>query len=288
MNKRVNVMFGKILRISSSDLYGNVDERQVVVFACFIYKKYMNRYIIFTFKNEYNKKKLYYGSIHLKENSLVVFGVRDEEYKYVDNFINSYLSSSVSTLEYELIDLSKMEKIELVSYKEMDFERLEDLDRLSIPLTKVSDDSEEKKPVFLYLLLVILFLLLGGITYLYLNPNVFIVQYKKLSCEMNDYNEKLEMKYVIKRDLTFTKKDKIKSYKGIDIYTFLDRDSYNEFKEGNMQDEYFNIKGTYKYNDEDLTLRILYDEKTIIEDYQEILEYLRKEGYTCEEGSYYE
>ena len=55
-----------------------------------------------------------------------------------------------------------------------------------------------------------------------------------------------------------------------------------------MQDEYFNIKGTYKYNDEDLTLRILYDEKTIIEDYQEILEYLRKEGYTCEEGSYYE
>ena len=50
-------MNGKILKISSNDLYGNVDERQVVVFACFNHIKYMNKYILFTFLGEYDKKK---------------------------------------------------------------------------------------------------------------------------------------------------------------------------------------------------------------------------------------
>ena len=32
--------------IDSNDLYGNVDDRQVVIFATFMHVKYMNRYVI--------------------------------------------------------------------------------------------------------------------------------------------------------------------------------------------------------------------------------------------------
>ena len=39
-------MKGKILKISSNDLYGNTDDRLVAVYACFTQKKYMNKYII--------------------------------------------------------------------------------------------------------------------------------------------------------------------------------------------------------------------------------------------------
>ena len=281
-------MYGKELRISSNDLYGNVDERKVIVFACFIHKKYMNKYVIFCFKDEYDKKKLYYGSIHLKNNSLVVFSVKDNIYKYIYDFTLEYLSSLVNSLDYELIDISNISKVELVSYNSVDFDKLEMLDKISIPRASVNEEVKEKKPVVLYGLLIILLSLLGGITYLYFNPQAFSVEYKTLSCYKEEYNSRLLMKYDTLRELTFTRKSKIRSFKGTDVYTFLDINTYNSFKNENMQEVYFNIDGGYKYNDEDLTLKIFYDEVTIIEDYQEILEYLKKDGYTCEEGSYYE
>lgn len=281
-------MYGKELRIASNDLYGNVDERKAVVFACFIHKKYMNRYVIFCFKDEYDKKKLYYGSIHLKNNSLIVFSVKDNVYGYIEEFTSEYLNNKVNSLDYELIDISNISKVELVSYNSVDFDKLEMLDKISIPRVSVNEEVKEKKPVVLYGLLIILLSLLGGITYLYFNPQAFSVEYKTLSCYKEEYNSRLLMKYDTLRELTFTKESKIKSFKGTDVYTFLDIDTYNSFKNENMQEVYFNIDGGYKYNDEELTLKIFYDEVTIIEDYQEILEYLEKDGYTCDEGSYYE
>ena len=50
-------MNGKILKVSSNDLYGNVDDRMVAVFAAFNHKKYMNKYVIFTYDGEFAKKK---------------------------------------------------------------------------------------------------------------------------------------------------------------------------------------------------------------------------------------
>ena len=54
------------------------------------------------------------------------------------------------------------------------------------------------------------------------------------------------------------------------------------------QFEYFNNSGTYKYIDEDLKLKIIYNEESIIETYDEMLKYLKQSGYTCTEGVYYE
>ena len=42
-------MYGKVLKIANNDLYGNVDDRKVSVFAVFTHIKYMNKYIIFSF-----------------------------------------------------------------------------------------------------------------------------------------------------------------------------------------------------------------------------------------------
>ena len=80
-------MSGKVLKVVSNDLYGNVDDRAVSIFACFEHSKYMNKYLIFAFDGEYDKNKLCYGSLHLKNNSLVIFSVKDDVKKYIDEFI---------------------------------------------------------------------------------------------------------------------------------------------------------------------------------------------------------
>lgn len=284
-------MNGKILKISSNDLYGNVDDRQVVVFACFNHVKYMNKYILFTFLGEYDKKKLYYGSIHMKENSLVVFSVRDNAFGYIDKFKNEYISGMVDNNEYEILDISKMEKVELVSYNEMEFDKLKELEDISIKKTNtesVVEADKEKKPVFLYILLIILILLLIGITYLYLKPDDFVIRNKNLVCEKNKYNMELDMKYLENRVVLFDRNDKLKKIEINDSYVFSDIDLYNEFKDNGKEKDYFKIDGTFKYIDENLELKIIYQDKSIIDNYDEMKNYLVNEGYSCVEGYYEE
>lgn len=283
-------MNGKILKISSNDLYGNVDERQVVVFACFNHIKYMNKYILFTFLGEYDKKKLYYGSIHMKDNSLVVFSVKENVFGYIDKFKNEYIDGKIDDSEYEILDISKMEKIELVSYSEMDSDQLNKLEEISLKKDNANDieNDKKKKPVFLYVLLIILILLLVGITYLYLRPDDFVIMNKKLTCEKDRYNQEIEMNYQENREILFDRNDKVKKIEVQDKYIFDDVDLYNEFKDNELEKNYFKIDGTFKYIDESLELKIIYQEESIIDNYEEMKDYLKGEEYSCIEGTYEE
>lgn len=283
-------MSGKILRIANNDLYGNVDDRRVIVFASFTHVKYMNHYVIFTFFDEYEKKKLYFGSVHVKEDSLVIFAVRNEVVGYISEFINQFMNEKINKEDYEIIDISKMKKVELVSYNNMDFDKLVALENIAILKNKpqVVEEEVKKKPIFLYIILGVLILLLLGITYLYFNPDAFSVEYKKLDCKMNSYNNLLEMNYEKEMMINFDSNDKVSKISVVEIYVFNDLDKYMDFKENNRQNEYFNNDGTYKYDDNNLELRIIYEEKTIIDNYKEMFSYLKKEGYSCIEGIEYE
>lgn len=282
-------MNGKILKVSSNDLYGNADERQVAVFAAFNHKKYMNKYIIFSFVGEYDKKLLYYGSIHLKSDSIVIFSVRDDAVQYIDEFTTAYLNGQIDSNEYEIFDISNARKVELVSYNSKESEDLEKLDQISIKKEKKVEEVEEKKPIFLYFILIILFLLLGGVTFLYFNPDFLTVKNKKLDCNNELYNDEIEMKYIRNYEILFDHKDKLKKMNAIDVYTFKDEKTYTNFKNENKQNTYFNIEqGGYKYFDSELKLKLIYEDKIIIDDYNELYEYLKSEGYSCIEGVYEE
>ena len=120
-------MAGKILKISSNDLYGNVDDRLVTVFACFEHTKYMNNYVVFSIDDN---NKLCYGSIHLKKDSLVIFNVKQTVKKYIDEFLDEYINDKMDG--YKLIDINNINKVELVSYNEMDYDKIQILDDKSI------------------------------------------------------------------------------------------------------------------------------------------------------------
>lgn len=278
-------MQGKILKVSSNDLYGNVDDRKIVVFAAFNHLKYMNKYAIFCFQDEYNKKILYYGTVHLKNDSLVIFSVNETVKGYIDEFVNQYLNNNVNSQEYQILDISNIDKAELVGCNQEEFLELNELDRLSIP--KVSVNKKERtgsrKPIFLYVLLVVLIMMLVGITYFYFNHEKFGVVLKTLYCEKNDYNQRMDMDYVSNLTAKFDSDEKLKTIDIVDIYTFSNSRKYQKFKTGNKQDEYFNIEGTYKYDDENLQLKVMYKEKSIIQKLDEMKVHLSKEGYTCNE-----
>lgn len=282
-------MHGKILRIASNDLYGNATDKKVVVFVCFNHLKYMNKYIIFSYLGEYNEKRLYYGSVHEKNKSLVIFGVRDKEIQYIDKFRMQYESGKIDNEEYQIIDIDKMEKVEIVSSNSIEYDKLQELEDMSIKKEIVSDNEEvRRKPIFLYFLLIILILLGVGITYLYLRPEDFVIKNKKLECTTDGYNVEIGMKFLRTEEVLFDRNVKVDKIFVNDKYVFETEEEYLEFKNNGKENEYFNIDGTFKYNDQELTLLISYKDNSIIEEYDDMKDYLSKEGYSCIEGYYEE
>ena len=280
----------KILDVSTNDLYGNVDLRKAEVFACFNHKKYNNKYVIFTFLGELDKKKLYYGSAFLKNDSLVIFSINQDNLKYIENFEKEYLTGKLDEQEYEIIDLKDISKVELVSYDNIESEDLIKLEELSIK--KEIDSSkkvnEKKKPAILYVLLVVLIAALIGLTYFYFNPKVFMTKYTKMNCQTKQYNHKLNMNYLEEREFLFDKNNKLKKEMVYENYIFPDESKYNDFKDQKKENEYFKIDGTFKYNDEKLELKIIYKDESIIDNYLEMKKYLEDKQYTCNEEVYYE
>lgn len=283
-------MNGKILKIASNDLYGNTTDRTISVFAVFDHLKYMNKYIIFSYTDELDKKILYYGSVHLKDNALVIFEVNNNVLPYIKKFTEEYLNNKIDTKEYEIIDLKDIVKAEIISSSQEEYDHLIELDNISIPKPKINNEEESKKNKhgFLYTILTIMIILLIGATYIYFNPGLLEVKLKELNCSKNTYNEKLEMKYLKELDIKFNKKNEPIVLNGIDTYTFTNESLYLDFKTNEKQNEYFNTSGEYKYNDNLYQLKIFYNEETIINNYDELLSYLKAEGYTCQEGTYYE
>ena len=279
-------MAGKILKVSSNDVYGKVDDRIVVVFACFEHTMYMNNYVIFSFLGEYEKNKLCYGSIHVKKDSIVIFSVKDNVKQYIDEFVNEYVNNNIDN--FKVMDISNMEKVEIVSYNEMDCDKLQLLDDISIVREVVKEEEiiKEKQPVFLYVLLCILILLACGLTLLYFKPELFSVEYKQLVCTDDLFDNDMGMGYNIEKDIKFDSDDKVDSINVVRYYTFLDSNSYYEFKDNDKYLEYFNNGEGYKFIDEALQFRVIYREDSIIDEYDEMLTYLNREAFSCKEVFY--
>ena len=280
-------MAGKILKVSANDVYGEVDERVVVVFACFEHTKYMNNYVIFSFLGEYDKNKLCYGSVHMKKNSIVTFSVKNDIKQYIDEFLNEYESNKVNN--YKILDISDMERIEIVSYNEMDYNKLQFLDDISIMKVveeKVEEDIKEKQPVFLYIMLFILIAFAIGLSLLYFKPDLFGVKYKQLLCNITLYDNDLNLEYEIEKNIRFDLDDKVESIDVVKYYTFISSDDYYEFKDNEKHIEYLKNGEGYKYIDDALQFRVMYQETSVIDDYDEMKVYLDREGFSCKEVEY--
>lgn len=277
-------MHGKILKVVSNDLYGNATDKKVVVFVCFNHLKYMNKYIMFTYMDEYDKNILYYGSIYEKGKTIVIFKVRKEEEGYINKFREDYLNDIVNDKEYQILDISMMEGVEIVSFTEIEYDKLSLLDKKSIQrLNNIeAEENNNKKPVFLYVLLVILIILLGGITYLYFTDDGSSND-KKLVCSIDKYDNTVMVNYKEQRNILYNKKNKIVSITINDKYIFDDVDKYNEFKDNKKEQEYFKKDGTFKYDDNLLMLMISYKGDSVIDNIGEMKSYLESEGYSCKE-----
>ena len=276
-------MNGKIMKIASNDLYGNVDDRLVRVYSCFTHTKYMNNYVVFSIDGD--NAKLCYGSVHIKDNSIVIFSVKDDVKKHILDFVNEYMSDKIKN--FEMLKIDNISKVELVSYSDMEYDKLSLLDDKAIPKVIVQvEETKERKPVLLYIVVLFLILLAGGLTVLYLKPELFAVKYKGLICTNNIYDNDMEMNYDIEKNIIFDTENKVDNIDVIRTYTFMDSDSYFKFKNNEEHVKFFNNGEGYKFIDGEFKFKLFYQENSVIDDYEEMFTYLKRDGFSCVEREY--
>ena len=105
-------------------------------------------------------------------------------------------------------------------------------------------------------------------------------------CNNKTYDNNIDLYYNIEKNIKFDENDKVDSINVVRNYIFLDSNLYYQFKNEEKHYEYFNDGEGYKYVDKELLFKVIYQEKTIIDDYDEMLTYMKKEGYSCIERQY--
>lgn len=282
-------MCGKEIKVFSNDVYGNADDRILAVFAAFEHKKYMNKYCIFSIVGEYNKNKLYYGSVHFKQDSIVIFEIPSAAVPYIDTFREQLLSNSIDQNEYQLFDISNIRKAELISFTETDYNDLVKLDQMTVKREVPHVDTTPKKKGSggLVFLLIIFVAIAGGLIYLYLNPELLEVKYKLFTCNKDDYDMGLDLNYSSQRVVKFDKNDMPIIIEVKEVYKFKTSEEYKDFKDNQKEQIAFKHEGgEFRYDDLNHQLTVFYSEKTIMRDSTEMKHFLNKRGYTCEEGTY--
>lgn len=271
-------MKGKLLKVFNNDLNGKVDERVVIFFAAFNYIKYSNKYGIFVFSDGMNSGKILFGSIHIKEKSLVVFSLKNEQEKIIDAFLTEYKTNNFQ--EFELIDISKLDKIELVGYNEKEYKELVNLYNISIPREEKPVKKEDKKSGIYSIIITFLVLITGAFgLYWFFHPRMFNPLI--LNCEMTGLDNRIIVNYKKNKIVTFNGRDRIKEIKSTDTYSFKNENKYYDFKSESKHYLYFDNIDDFKYEDEELELKIFRNEKTMHTTYDEIKTELEKEGYMC-------
>lgn len=278
-------MIGKVLKVKDINIAFNEKAKKVSVFTCFTHVKYSDNYIIFSDYDNYKNGILYYGTVYMKGNTVVIFDIKQDKENIVFDFVKK-ITDNANDSEYNIIDISNMTEVEIISKNEKDVgsELLNRLDELTIPKEVVDASEEENNESlsFLYFMLIIFLFLLAGAIYLYFNKDQYLKQYDMIVCSLNNIND--DYNYSDKLYLEFDSKNELR-YLNHDVsYQFDNKSDYDNFKYTNLWVE--NKMDNYNFDDSKLIFTYTNGSKTIegyelMTSYDEVLGYYKSNGYDC-------
>lgn len=296
---KVERMNGKKLKVVEYNLSFGSNERLVNVFGCFKHKKNGNQYLIYAdCDTTYNI--VYYGSSHLKENSILSMECKSEK---DEEAIKEYIfkvTNKENLNSFEMISLENITGIEIISSNKLEVksEVLAALVDLTIPkpITPESQNQEQttkKKSSKKGLILLLLLAVIGVGGYLYANTLTSDQKgiTKSITCTKEYNHNTLNAKVKEESIYYFSPNEQLQNVQTTTIYQFLQKEDYQDFmNKGTIYKYMPDADTTGGFSQDDANNSIKFIEKTTIDSgykeptsYEEVFSYYRKEGYTCNE-----
>ena len=253
-------------------------------YGAFKYKKNNNKYVIYSYDNS----KLYYGSLFIRDNELVIMLSKNDGENLINKFLDDILTGN-SDSDFEVISLDKIISAQIIDEgvinKKIDINKL---DELTIPKKKASEvvnENKKKKRISISGIFFALFIVVV-VAFFFFNPEVIVGKDKNYVCD-REYNHNVLYVFVKEEvKLTFSGKGKIKNSVVTNNYIFNSDSRYNKFKNNGEFYKYMNEGDTYKFIDEEKTYRVMSNIKDLreyfsSEDEDSILEYYNEKNYKC-------
>ncbi len=287
---------GKELKVIEYELSFGKAARIVNVYSVFRYKKNNNLYIIYgDIDNNYNT--IYYGSSHIKNTSVLSMSTKEEESEIIKEFIFK-ITGKEELDNFEIISLDNIDGIEIISSNHLELkpEIISSLTDLTIPKKKEKVKQVEKKvkkrsgvgklfPIFIILIAAI------GIYYYFSTISHDNIVTKTITCKKTSSENNLNASKEENNVYLFDINDTLKSVETTSIYHFNTKEDYENFIYNGTMYRYMpndKFNGGYKQNDEEHSFTIIVKEEVNDNyrkptNYEEVLSYYKRDGYTCDE-----
>ncbi len=277
-------MNGKRIKVNDFKFKYGQDTIFINVFGAFKYKKNNNKYVVYSYDNS----KLYYGSLFIRDNELVIMLSKNDSEDLIDKFLDDILNGSNDD-NFEDISLDKITGAQIIDEgvinKKIDINKL---DELTIPKKKVQEEAVEnkkKKGISISGIFFVLFIVVV-VAFFFFNPEVIMGKDKNYVCNIKYNHKTLSIPVIEEVKLTFNGKSKIKSSMVTYDYIFKSDSEYNKFKNSGEFYKYLNEGDTYKFIDKDKIYRVMFNindlrEYFSSEDEDSILEYYNEKDYKC-------
>ena len=277
-------MNGKRIKVNDFKFKDGQETIFINVYGAFKYKKNSNKYVVYSYDNS----KLYYGSLFVRNNEIVIMLSKDDSEELIDKFLNNILSGT-SDNNFETISLDKITEAQIIDEgivtEKFDISRLNEL---TIPKEKVKQDTtqnEKKKSVSISGIFFALFIIVV-VAFFFFNPEAIMGKDKSYACSTEYNNSTLST--IVREEIKFIfdGKGKIKNVTVTSDYIFNSDTRYNKFKNDGEFYKYMDEGDTYKFIDEEKTYRVMSNVEDLREyfstdDEDSILEYYSEKNYDC-------
>lgn len=284
-------MIGKRVKINDYMLTYGKNVMYANVYGAFKYKKNGNRYVVYSYVDNIKKgTSLYYGSLFIRNNELVVMLSKNMEEDVIKSFVNDVISDK-NMDSYDIVSLDKIDSIQIIDDTSCDFGvDINTLYNKCIP--KVKDNKEEVKEKghisFGYVFFVLFFVVVG--LFFFVNPEVIKGKDTMYVCNKSYNHDSLPARIVEEVSLVFNSKGIVTSMDVRKDYVFSDSSYYAEYKDNGYFYQYMDKGDTYKFDDEVYTYRV-FSKVDTFNDYflptkmSELLDYYKDNSYSCKEES---
>ena len=290
---------GKELKVIQYNLEFGAKDRIVNVFGCFRYVPNGNLYLLYTdVDTKYNI--VYYGSAHVKGNSILVMKCRvSEEIEIIKEYIFK-VTNGEGLDNFEMVSLDGVDGIEIISSDKFEINQdvLLKLIKATIPVKEeiveaVKEEKivkEKKKGSKILLLFLLILLVAGGFLYFFFVGGNSDDVAKQIICQKKYNHNTLNASVEEISTYNFNVKGVLEKVDTTMIYSFSEED-YQEFI---LKGTYYRYlpdddrSGGYKLDDQKYQFKVMikdyvdtsYNKPTA---YEEVFTYYKTQGYTCRE-----
>lgn len=294
-------MNGKQVKVKEYNLEFGTKDRFVNIIGCFKYKPSSNIYVIYTdIDTKYNI--IYYGNSHLKENIVLCMDCRDKtEEEIIKEYI--YKITSKEPLDnFEILSLENIENIEIINSSKLEVkeEILTNIIDITIPKKEQPEEkviikptttkqTKNKSPILTIILIILIIITISY--YFFVKNYKPDIPEKNILCTKSYQHSELTANIEETNQYNFNVNDTLVNIDTTILYQF-DELKYQDFIFKGTYFKYMpqkNQKGNWEKNDEEYTFKVM--TKEIVDtsynkptNYEEVLSYYKKAGYTCTES----